>query len=200
MESCRHEITSKQECLPVQGKIKHKNRHAWKERILGMRAKCHEDCLLSLCFQCDVSSQAVRKQLWKKGKLLIYEVNPRKSSVFVYHSSPSRSLCCPGMCWPLDHLKEKKKDLFQITVSDDSPPWQRSEDKKNVRTVGHTTFKIRTEQNKGTHACLQTVPILHSYRVQNPVPRGWCHPQWRHLSTSPNLIEKILYKHAHRGV
>lgn len=40
-------------------------------------------------------------------------------------------------------------------------------------------------------------PLLH---IQNPVPRGWRHPQWRHLSTSPNLIQKILYKHAQRGV
>lgn len=163
-----------------------------------------QSAMKTVCSVCAFSAMLVAKQYvsscGKKGKLLIREVNPRKSSVFVYHSSPSRSLCCPGMCWPLDHLKEKKKDLFQITVSDDSPPWQRSEDKRNLRTIGHTTFKIRTEQNKGTHACLQTVPILHSYRVQNPVPRGWCHPQWRHLSTLPNLIEKILYKHPHRGV
>lgn len=33
VESCRHEITSKQECLPVQGKIKHKNRHAQKKEF-----------------------------------------------------------------------------------------------------------------------------------------------------------------------
>lgn len=122
VESCRHEITSKQECLPVQGKIKHKKQARTEERIQGMRAKCHEDCLLRLCFQGNVSSQALRKQLWKKEKLLIREVNPNKSSVSVYHSSPSRSLCCPWMCWPLDHLKEKKKDLFQTTVSGYRPP------------------------------------------------------------------------------
>lgn len=135
------------------GKNKTQKQGCTEERIQGMRAKCHEDCLLSLCFQCDVSSQAVRKQLWKKRKTINSWSESKEVQCLCLSFLSFQVPLLPRNVLATGPLKEEKERF----ISDHSFRWQPSMTEKwgQEESENSWSYHIQNQNRaKQRHACL----------------------------------------------